>query len=195
MKIYGDVISGNCQKVKFTADFLGLDYEWIPIDVVGGEARSPNFLTVNPQGEVPAVVLSDGRMLAQSNAIISYLAADTPLVPQDRYLRAKVDEFLFWEQYSHEPYVAVCRFQMLYLGKTAAEREEWRVIRGEAALDYLEGELTHRQWLAGTDITIADIAILAYTRMAADGGFDLSRRTALRRWIADCERCLRIASE
>jgi glutathione S-transferase len=134
---------------------------------MGGQARSPNFLTVNPQGQVPAVVLPDGRMLAQSNTIISYLAAYTPLVPQDRYLRAKVDEFLFWERYSQESYVAVCRFQMLYLGKTPAQRDEWRVTRGEAALDYLEGELTHRQWLAGTGITTADIALLAYTRMAA----------------------------
>ena len=138
MLIYGDIISGNCLKVKFTADKLGIPYEWRAVDVVAGDTRRPEFLAINPMGQVPAVVLDDGRALAQSNAIIRYLARGSALLPDDPYLQAKVDEWLFWEQYSHEPYVAVCRFQMKYLGKSRDEREPWRVARGEAALDLLD---------------------------------------------------------
>ena len=117
MRIYGDINSGNCLKVKYTADYLGLDYEWIAVDITQGESRTPDFLKINPQGQVPAIQLEDGRCIAQSNAIIRYLAQGTALLPEDAYLQAKVDEWLFWEQYSHEPYIAVCRFHMLYLRK------------------------------------------------------------------------------
>ena len=114
MRIYGDSNSGNCLKVKYTADYLGLGYEWINVDIMQGESRTPDFLQINPQGQVPVIELEDGRCLAQSNAIIRYLAQGTVLLPDDPYLQAKVDEWLFWEQYSHEPYIAVCRFHMLY---------------------------------------------------------------------------------
>jgi len=194
MLIYGDIISGNCLKVKFTADRLGIPYEWRPIDVVAGETRGPAFLAINPMGQVPAVVLDDGRVLAQSNAIIRYLARDSALLPEDPFLRAKVDEWLFWEQYSHEPYVAVCRYQMKYLGKNRDEREPWRVARGEAALDLLDKELSQRPWLAGDGITVADIAILAYTRFADEAGFDVTPRRNVTDWISRCEAELGIAS-
>ena len=190
MKIYGDSNSGNCLKVKYTADYLGLDYEWIAVDITQGESRTPDFLEINPQGQVPVIQTEDGRCLAQSNAIIRYLAQGTALLPEDNYLQAKVDEWLFWEQYSHEPYIAVCRFQMLYLGKPKESREPWRVERGEQALDYMEDHLAGRQWLAGDTFTIADIALLAYTRAAHEGGFDLDSRQNVRQWIQDCERLL-----
>ena len=190
MKIYGDSNSGNCLKVKYTADYLGLDYEWIAVDITQGESRTADFLEINPQGQVPAIQLEDGRCLAQSNAIIRYLAQGTALLPEDAYLQAKVDEWLFWEQYSHEPYIAVCRFHMLYLGKSRESREPWRVERGELALDYMESHLAGRQWLAGDTFTIADIALLAYTRVAHEGGFDLETRQNVRQWIQDCERLL-----
>jgi glutathione S-transferase len=194
MLVYGDIISGNCLKVKFTADKLGIPYEWRPIDVVAGETRGPAFLAINPMGQVPAVVLDDGRMLAQSNAIIRYLAHDSELLPEDPFLRAKVDEWLFWEQYSHEPYVAVCRYQMKFLGKSRDEREPWRVARGEAALDLLDKELSQRPWLAGDSMTVADIALLAYTRFADEAGFDVTPRRNVTDWISRCEGELGIAS-
>ena len=190
MKIYGDGNSGNCLKVKYTAAYLGLDYQWIPVDITQGESRTPDFLRMNPQGQVPVIELGDGRCLAQSNAIIRYLARGSALLPEDPYLQAKVDEWLFWEQYSHEPYIAVCRSHMLYQGKPRESRDSWRVERGEQALDHMENHLAGRQWLAGDTFTIADIALLAYTRVAHEGGFDLDIHQHVRQWIQDCERLL-----
>ena len=194
MKIYGNSRSGNCLKVSYTADYLELPYEWIEIDIMQGESRAERFLALNPQGQVPAVELEDGRTLAQSNAIIRYLAAGSELLPDDRYLQAKIDEWLFWEQYSHEPYIAVCRFQMLFLGKSAGEREPWRVERGETALDLMEQTLERNEWFDGRALSIADIALLAYTRVADEGGFDLRPRPNLQRWIAACEEKLGIGA-
>ena len=190
MRIYGDSNSGNCLKVIYTADYLGLGYEWVNVDIMQGESRTPNFLRINPQGQVPVVELEDGRCLAQSNAIIRYLARGSVLLPEDSYLQAKVDEWLFWEQYSHEPYIAVCRFHMLYQRKSREMREPWRVERGEQALDYMENHLAGSQWLAGNTFTIADIALLAYTRVAHEGGFDLENRQHVRQWVQDCEQLL-----
>jgi glutathione S-transferase len=190
MKIHGDLISGNCLKVKYTADILGLRYAWVPVDVVKGETRTPAFLRLNPQGQVPVIELEDGRCLAQSNAIIRYLARDSALLPKDAFAQAKVDELLYWEQYNHEPYVAVCRFHMLYLGKPKDAREGWRVERGEKALDYMDRQLDGRKWFVGDAMTIADISLLAYTRLAHEGGFDLSSRANIRAWFGRCETAL-----
>jgi len=193
MKIYGDLISGNCLKVKWTCDHLGLAYSWIDVDITQGESRTPEFLAMNPFGQVPVVELPDGRHLAQSNAIIQYLAAGSALVPDDPYLRAKVLEWQFWEQYSHEPYVAVCRFQMKYLGKRADELDPDKVARGLAALQTLEGALGHRDFLVGDGVSLADISLVAYTRLAHEGGFDLAPLAALRAWIARVEAALKIS--
>jgi glutathione S-transferase len=190
MKVHGDLISGNCLKVKYTADHLGLNYTWVPVDVTKGETRTPAFLRLNPQGQVPVIELEDGRCLAQSNAIIRYLARDSALLPKDAFAQAKVDELLFWEQYNHEPYVAVCRFHMLYLGKPKETREGWRVERGEKALDYMNSQLDGRKWLVGDTMTIADVSLLAYTRLAHEGGFDLNSRPNVRGWIGRCETAL-----
>src|SRR5262245_66063245 len=129
MKIYGDLGSGNCLKVKYTADLIGLPYTWVPIDVTKGQTRTPEFLAKFPMGQIPAVELDDGRRLAQSNGIVRYLARGSALLPADPFVAAKIDEFLFWEQYSHEPYVAVCRFHMVYLGRPKEAREPDRVER------------------------------------------------------------------
>ncbi len=192
MKIYGDVISGNCLKVKWTADVLGISFTWVPIDVVKGETRTPSYLAKFPQGQVPAVEFDDGRTLAQSNAIIRYLARGSHLLPDDSFAQAKIDEWLFWEQYSHEPYVAVCRFHMKYLGRAKSDREPARVERGEKALDFVEQQLAGRDFLTGPSPTVADIAVVAYTRLAHEGGFDLAERPGIRKWIAHCEDSLRI---
>jgi glutathione S-transferase len=183
VKIHGDANSGNCLKVKWTADHLGLSYTWHDIDTAKGESRTAAYLEKFPLGQVPAVEFEDGRRLAQSNAIIRYLAAGSALLPADPFLAAKVDEWLFWEQYSHEPYVAVCRWHMVYKGQPRETREPWRVERGEAALDLLDRQLTDRAWLVGGGMTIADIALLAYSRVAHEGGFDLGARANLRAWI------------
>jgi len=187
MRIHGDLASGNCLKVKYAADLLGLTYDWVPVDIMNGESRTPSFLALNPMGQVPVVELDDGRALSQSNAILQYLAEGTDLLPGDAFARAKVAEWLFWEQYSHEPYIAVCRFHMVYKGEPKETREAWRVAKGEAALDALQNALTGRAFLVGDSLTIADIALLAYTRLAEEGGFALADRPSVRAWIARCE--------
>jgi glutathione S-transferase len=195
MKIFGDLNSGNCLKVKYTADYLGLSYTWVPVDTMKGETKTPEFLAAFPMGRIPAVGFPDGGRLAESNAIIRYIARDSSLLPPDAFAQAKVDEWLFWEQYSHEPYLAVCRFQMVYLGRTKDAREAWRVERGEAALDLMDRALSGRDWLAGETMTIADICLLPYTRLAPEGGFDLASRASLRKWIARCEQELKLNAQ
>jgi glutathione S-transferase len=191
MKIYGDLGSGNCLKVKYTADRLGLPYTWVPIDIMQGETRTPEFLARFPFGRIPAVELGDGRALAESNAILRYLARGTALLPDDAFTQAKIDELLFWEQYSHEPYIATTRYHIVYLKRTLDQREAWRVKRGETALDTMNRRLlAGRSWLVGETMTIADIALLAYTRLAHEGGFDLSSRPNVRAWIGRCEDAL-----
>ena len=188
--LYGDRRSGNCLKIVYAADWLGLDYTFVDIDIMTGGSRTPEFLAVNPAGQVPAVDFGDGKMLAQSNAVLLYLAENSALLPAAPFLRAKVNEWLFWEQYSHEPYVAVCRFRMLYEGKGADEREGWRVERGEGALDHMEAGLAGKSFLVGDALSLADIALLAYTRVAHEGGFDLTTRPSLSAWIKRCETAL-----
>lgn len=187
MRVYGDSISGNCLKVKWTADRLGLSYEWVETDVLKAETRTPEFLALNPAGQVPLVILDDGRPLAQSNAIILHLAETSALVPQDAYDRAKMLEWMFWEQYSHEPYVAVARFQVRYLGKPVSELETRLVERGNAALAVMEAALVKSSFLVGQTISLADIALVAYTRMAGEGGFDLSLYPLIQAWIRRVE--------
>ncbi len=194
LKIYGQSDSGNCHKVKLTADRLGIPNEWIETNNMIGETQSPEFLAINPFAEVPAVVLPDGRPLSQSNAIIQYLADGTPLLPADPYLRARVNAWLFWEQYSHEPYIAVCRAQLAFRGYTVEMLEPSRVERGNRALDFMEARLEARNWLEGDGITVADIALVAYTRLAHEGNFDLAHRPNVRAWIARAERELGITS-
>jgi glutathione S-transferase len=193
MKIYGDRISGNCLKVKWVCDLLALPYAWINVDVVKGETRSADFLALNPWGQVPTVVFDDGRTLAQSNAIIRYLARDSHLIPADAFTAAQMDGWLFWEQYSHEPYIAVRRFHLTYLGKPADALDPKLETRGYAALDIMERRLSEARHLAGDALSLADIALLAYTRLAHEGGFDLTRYDGIRRWIAQSEAELRLA--
>jgi glutathione S-transferase len=189
MKIYGDGNSGNCLKVKWVCDRLALPYSWIDIDIMKGESRTADFLALNPWGQVPTVVLDDGRALAQSGAIIRYLAQGSDLIPRDAFAAGKMDEWLFWEQYSHEPYVAVCRFHLVYLGKRASELDPEKVRRGYLALDHMERRLRGAQFLV-EGFSLADVALLAYTRLAHEGGFELGRYPSVQRWIADAEKCL-----
>jgi glutathione S-transferase len=191
--VFGDSISGNCLKVRWTADFLGIAYRWIETDVLSGRTRTPDFLALNPAGQVPLALLAAGRPLAQSNAIMLHLAEGSALIPTDAYARARMFEWLFWEQYSHEPYVAVARFQVRFLGKSVAELEPRLVERGRAALQRLEDALGDAAFLVGDQPSLADIALIAYSRVADEGGFDLSAYPQMCAWIGRVEQALGIA--
>jgi len=149
LHVYGDTRSGNCLKVRWTAEHLGVAYAWTEVDIMQGTTRQADFLALNPAGQVPLVILEDGRALSQSNAIILHLAEGSDLIPGDAYARAKMYEWLFWEQYSHEPYIAVARFQMVFLGKPAEEVEARIVQRGEEALQRLQAQLEQTPFLVG----------------------------------------------
>jgi len=190
MKIYGDLNSGNCLKVKWVCDRLALPYSWIAVDILKRETRNAEFLKLNGAGQVPVVEFDDGRTLAQSNAIIRYLARHSDLIPSDAFAAAKMDEWLFWEQYSHEPYIAVCRFQLIYLGKTASDLDPDKVRRGYAALARMEHQLAATRFLVEDRFSLADVALLAYTRLAHQGGFHLDGYASLRRWIEEAEKAL-----
>jgi len=194
MKIYGDSNSGNCLKVKWACDYLRKPYEWVAVDTMKGETRTSAFLKLNGAGQVPVLELDDGRALAQSNAIIRYLAAGSDLIPRDAFAAAKMDEWLFWEQYSHEPYIAVCRFQMVYLGKPASELDPEKIKRGYAALARMEQSLAASRFLAGEAASLADLSLVAYTRVAHEGGFHLDGYAAIRRWIGETEKVLGLPS-
>ncbi|WP_426440202.1 glutathione S-transferase family protein [Bradyrhizobium genosp. P] len=190
MRIHGDSNSGNCLKVKWVCDKLALPYTWVEIDTTKDGSRTPEFLALNGWGQVPTVELDDGRTLAQSNAIIRYLARGSDLIPGDAYREAQMSAWMFWEQNSHEPYVAVCRFHIVYLGKATAELDPNLVKRGYVALDHLERHLGGARFLAGDAFSLADVSLLAYTRVAHEGGFDLERYPMVRRWIGDAEAVL-----
>ena len=192
LAILGDKVSGNCLKVLWTARHLGLDHQWRDIDIMKGESRTSGFLALNPAGQVPVLLLDDGRALAQSNAILLYLAEGSALIPADAYARALMLEWMFWEQYSHEPYIGVARFQMKYLGKAKADLDPKLFERGAAALTKMENALTGSAFLVVEDVTLADIALVAYTRMAHDGGFDLAVYPAVKAWIERVETALHI---
>ena len=192
IRIYGDRISGNCLKVKWTAERLGLAFEWIETSVLTGDTRTPEFLAVNPAGQAPVVVFDDGRALAQSNAIILHLAEGSTLIPAGAYDRAKMLEWLFWEQYSHEPYIAVARFRLVYQGLAKADIDPNLYLRGETALARMQLALTASPYLAGSALSLADVALVAYTRMADAGGFALAAYPAVSAWVVRIEAELQI---
>ena len=189
IRIYGDSISGNCLKVKWVAERLGIEHDWVEIDILKGETNTDNFLAINPFGQVPVVAFDNGRTLAQSNAIITYLADGSDLIPEDAFERAKMLEWMFWEQYSHETAIAVRRFQKLYLKKKDDDIDPHLMAKGRRALGRMELALLGNDWIAGGEaMTLADISLLAYTRLAHEGGFDVSEFPAVHGWIARCER-------
>jgi len=188
IRIFGDSVSGNCLKVKWVAERLGLTHEWIETDILKGETRTDAFLAINPFGQVPVVQFDDGRTLSQSNAIILHFAEGSDLVPQDAFESAKMLEWMFWEQYSHEPAIAVRRFQKHYLKKSDDAIDADLLARGRRALGRMEMALISSDFIAdGAAITLADIALLAYTRLSHEGGFDLTEFPAVHAWVSRCE--------
>lgn len=186
--LYSMQSSGNCYKPRLLMHQLGLTFRLVEIDPGRGETRTPEFLALNPNGRVPLLVLPDGRRLSESNAMLLYLAEGTPYLPADRYQRALAHQWLFFEQYDHEPVIAVARSWLkIYpdrIGKATAEQiADWQK-RGNRALSVMETALEKSPWLAGDAYSVADIALYAYTHVAEDGGFDLSAYPAISAWLA-----------
>jgi glutathione S-transferase len=182
-RLYDYWESGNGYKVRLLLAQLGIAYERVELDILRGETRTPEFLAKNPNGRIPLLELPDGRFLAESNAIQWYLAEGTPLLPTDPFERAQVLQWLFFEQYSHEPYVAVVRFWH-FSGQLDAHRAELpgKMARGYQALDVMERHLAGNAFFVGR-YGIVDIALYAYTHVAPEGGFELGRYPAIRRWL------------
>ena len=186
LTVYGFRPSGNCYKVQLLLELLDRPYRWIEIDSVNGGTRTPEFLAKNPNGRVPLLELDDGRVLPESNAILCYLADGTPYLPEDRFERAQALQWLFFEQYSHEPYVAVARYICGWLPEDHPRRAELPRLRerGHQALAVMEQHLARREWFVGTRASVADIALYAYTHDAARGGITVDGYPALRAWLA-----------
>jgi len=183
--VYGMADSGNCYKVKLALEQLALPYRWVEVDSSRGGTRTQDFLSMNPNGKVPTLALEDGTFLPESNAILCYLAEASRLLPADRLGRARVLQWMFFEQYSHEPYVAVARFILRYLPPDTPRRAELPRLqeRGNQALGVMEQHLQREQFFAAGKYTVADIALFAYTHCAADGGFDMKKYPAINAWL------------
>ena len=192
LTIYGDSISGNCLKVKFVCDRLGLAYRWVETSVLKGETRTAEFLAMNPAGQVPMIKLADGRALAQSDAIILYLAEGSDLIPADAYQRALMFQWLFWEQYSHETVIAVRRFHKAFLKKPDSEIDPALLPKGEKVLAVMNDHLAARHYFVNDTLSLADIALVAYPRWAHEGGFDLARYPHVLGWVRRVEQDLEL---
>jgi glutathione S-transferase len=185
MKIYGDVHSGNCYKLKLLCSMLSIQHEWIAVDILKGESQTPEFLKLNPNGKIPLLVTDKGECLAESNAILFFLARNSDLLPGEALQQARVLQWQFFEQYSHEPYIAVARFIARYLGMPEHRKAEYesKQAGGNQALAVMEEQLQKSHFLIGDQCTIADISLYAYTHVADEGGFDLDRYPAISRWL------------
>ncbi len=183
--IYGMKSSGNCYKVQLLLELLGKPYRWVEVNSVAGETRTAEYLAKNPNGKVPLLETEAGQYLPESNAILCYLASDTNLFPNDKWQQANVLQWLFFEQYSHEPYVAVARFIRKYLPENHERRADLpRLLeRGYQALTVMEKHLARHEYLVDSGFSIADIALFSYTQDAETGGFDLSHYPHLLIWL------------
>jgi glutathione S-transferase len=186
LTLYDYLDSGNGYKVRLLLHQLGRPYTLVETDILQGETRTPEFLRLNPNGRIPLLQLEDGTCLAESNAILHYLAQGTPLLPAERLAHAQVLQWMFFEQYNHEPNIATSRFWLRHGGPPddlrRAQLEQKRAL-GYAALDVMERELAARPWFVAGRYTVADIALYAYTHVADEGGFDLARYPAIRAWL------------
>jgi len=185
LRIYGDSRSGNCYKLKLLCAELGMDFDWQEVDILAGDTHTPEFLAMNANGKIPLLVLPDGRCLAESNAILCFLADGSEFFRGDAFARAEVLQWLFFEQYSHEPYIATSRFIIQYLGSPPDRQAELEQKKqgGYKALGVLEQQLEKSDYLTGNELSIADVALFAYTHVAAEGDFDLGNFPAIGAWI------------
>jgi len=185
MKIYGDKHSGNCYKLVLAGNLLGFHYEWVDVDILNGETQTPEFLAKSPNGKIPLLELENGLTLSESNAILNYLCDGSSYYPADIWIRAKIHQWQFFEQYSHEPYIAVARFINKYLGLPEERKEEYasKQVSGNKALSIMNTQLEHSPFLVTDYPTTADISLFAYTHVANEGGFDLRQFPAVRKWV------------
>lgn len=188
-ELYGDIFSGNCYKVKLLMNLLDIEHRWIHVDILKGESRVGTFLDKNPNGKIPLLITDDGRTLCESNAILHYLAADTQFVPKQDFEFAQVLQWQFFEQYSHEPYIATSRYIVRYLNSPPARRAELesKRSRGYAALKIMDDHLKGRDYFVGGSYTLADISLYAYTHVAHEGGFSLTEFSNIRHWFGCLE--------
>ncbi len=184
--LYDYLDSGNGYKIRLLLAQLQEPYRYVELDILRGETRTPEFLAKNPNGRIPTLELEDGQFLAESDAIMCYLAAGTPFLPTERLAHAQVLQWMFFEQYSHEPYVATPRFIVRHLAEDHPLRAELpkRLERGCAALAVMEGHLARHSYFVGERYSIADIALYAYTHVAEDGGLALAPYPGIRAWLA-----------
>jgi len=183
--IYGDINSGNCYKIKLLAEQLALQYTWVGIDTLKKETQSESFLNKNPNGKIPLLETPDGNFLPESNAILHYLAEGTAFLPKGRFEHAQVLQWLFFEQYSHEPYIATARYIVRYL-RRPPELEanlQAKMAPGYKALQVMESHLNNQPFFVGGRYTIADVGLFAYTHVAEEGGFELTNFPAIRQWV------------
>jgi glutathione S-transferase len=185
VKIYADIQLGNCYKIKLVTSILQIEHEWININILAGESGTTSFLKKNPTGKIPLLELDDGRFLSESNAILNYLASGSSLLPKDRFENAKVQQWQFFEQYSHEPFIAVARFIAKYLGLPDNRKAEYQSKQegGHKALRIMEKQLKMTPYLVGSTLTTADISLYGYTHLAEEGGFNLLEYPAIQMWI------------
>jgi glutathione S-transferase len=185
LRLYDFLPSGNGYKIRLLLTQMGMPFERVEVNITKGESRTPEFLSKNPNGRIPVLEVEPGKYLAESNAIMVYLSEGTEFLPYDRFLRAQVLQWLFFEQYSHEPYIATSRFWISILGKAQEYHEaiEQKREPGYAALRTMEKHLSNRIFLVGERYTIADISLFAYTHVADEGGFDLTQFPAIQAWI------------
>jgi glutathione S-transferase len=186
LKIYGDSKSGNCYKIQLLCAEMGVDYDWEEVDILAGDTRTPQFLAMNANGKIPLLALPDGRYLPESNAILFYLADGSEFFAGDAYSRAEILQWMFFEQYSHEPNIATSRFIIKYLGNPPDRQTslEEKQAGGHKALEIMEQQLQRHPFVTGDNYNIADIALFAYTHVADEGGIDLVDYAAIRDWIA-----------
>ncbi|MGK7874929.1 MAG: glutathione S-transferase family protein [Xenococcaceae cyanobacterium] len=185
LRLYDFLPSGNCYKVRLLLTQIGIPFEKIEINILKGESQTPEFLSKNPNGRIPVLETENGQLLSESNAILFYLSEGTEFFPNDPFERAKVMQWLFFEQYSHEPYIATSRYWISILGKADEYRDaiKQKSEPGYAALSVIEKHLTDRRFFVGDRYTIADIGLFAYTHIADEGGFDLTRFPAILAWL------------
>jgi glutathione S-transferase len=188
LRLYDYWESGNCYKVRLLLNQLGVRFERVPVDILKGETRRPDFLVKNPNHRVPLVEWPDGKRLAESNAILFFLAEESPLLPEESWHRAQILQWLFFEQYSHEPYIAVVRFwHFANLLERNVDALPEKMKRGYHALDVMEEHLSDKKFFVAERYTIADIGLYAYTHVANEGGFDLDPYRSISAWLKRVE--------
>ena len=185
LRLYDFLPSGNGYKIRLLLTQISMPFERIEVNILKGESRTSEFLSKNPNGKIPVLEIANGKYLAESNAILMYLSEGTEFLPYDRFLKAQVLQWLFFEQYSHEPFIATSRYWISILGKAEEYKEalQEKQKRGYEALEVMEKHLTDNNFFVGESYTIADIALFAYTHVADEGGFDLSKFKAIQGWI------------